>query len=163
MRFSPTSFFLAIVALGSTYTGAQAQSDSFLQVRSAARRDLELAKIELRNYWQIEYPRQRRDLNAAIDLTEAEIRNYKVQLREYWPFTRFSTGQPFLLTLQNLRMCLREAEWRLRDLQAERNALVRFHSDQWRALELNVQDARFRVAEIEASNVAPAQLAPTRP
>ena len=92
--------------------------------------------MELRNYWQVEYPRQQRHLNAAIELTEAEIRNYEERLREYQPFNRFSTGQPFLVTLQELRMCLREAELRLRDLWAERNALLRFHADEWRLLEM---------------------------
>jgi len=116
----------------------------------SARHELELAKIELRHYWQVEYPRQRRILNAQIDLTEAEIRDYKERLHDYGPFSRFSTGQPFLITIQELRMCLREAELRLRDLWAERNALVRFHSDDWRILELRVQEARLRVAEIEA-------------
>jgi hypothetical protein len=47
-------------------------------------------------------------------------------------------------------MCLRDAELRLRDLWAERNAMVRFHSDQWRLFEIKVHDARLRVAEIEA-------------
>ena len=30
-------------------------------------------KMDLRNYWQVEYPRQRRELDAAIEITEAEI------------------------------------------------------------------------------------------
>jgi hypothetical protein len=108
--------------------------------------------MELRHYWQVEYPRQQRHLNAAIELTEAEIRDYKERLRAYRPFDRFSTGQPFLVTLQELRMCLREAELRLRDLWAERNALVRFHSDEWRFLEMKVHEARLRVAALEADD-----------
>jgi hypothetical protein len=39
---------------------------------------------------------------------------------------------------------------RLDDLRAERTALVRFRSDQWRMLELRVFDARTRVAALEA-------------
>ena len=120
----------------------------------SARRELELAKTELRHYWQVEYPRQRRHLNAQIDLTEAEIRDYQERLRAYRPFDRYSTGGPFLVTLQDLRMCLLDAELRLRDLWAERNALVRFHSDDWRFLELKVHEARLRVAELEANDVA---------
>jgi hypothetical protein len=123
--------------------------------RTSARRDLELAKMELRHYWQVEYPRQRRHLNAAIELTETEIRDYRERLRQYRPFDRFSLGQPFLVTLQELRMCLRDAELRLEDLWAERNALVRFHADEWRLLERNVNEARLRVAELEAE--APAE------
>jgi hypothetical protein len=57
-----------------------------------------------------------------------------------------------MVTIQQTEMCLREAELRLRDLWAERNALVRFHSDQWREFELRVSEARFRVAELEADD-----------
>ena len=129
-----------------------ADEATYVPARIEARRDLELAKIELRHYWQVEYPRLRRHLNAEIELTEAEIRDYEVRLRAYRPFNRFSTGQPFLITIQELRMCLRDAELRLRDLWAERNALVRFRSDKWRVLEMNVYDARIRVAQLEAGD-----------
>jgi hypothetical protein len=130
-------------------SNATAQEASPVAERLSARRDLELAKIELRHYWHIEYPRQQRHLNAAIELTRAEIRDLEARLRAYRPFTRFSTGDPFMVTIQNTRMCLREAELRLRDLWAERNALVRYHSDEYRALELRVHEARLRVVELE--------------
>jgi hypothetical protein len=115
------------------------------------------AKMELRHYWQVEYPRLRRHLQAQIDLTEAEIRAYKRQLREYRPFSSFTLGQPFTVTIEELRLCLLEAELRLRDLWAERNALVRYHSDDWRVLEMKVHAARLRVAEIEAEQEAVAE------
>jgi hypothetical protein len=134
-----------------------AQSESYVEERAAARRELELAKIELRHYVQVEYPRLRRHLDADIRLTEAEIRDYKVRLREYRPFDRFSTGSPFTITLQELRMCLLAAELRLRDLWAERSALVRYHSDEWRARELIVHEARLRVAAIEEKVLALAE------
>ena len=62
----------------------------------------------------------------------------------------FRPAAPLPGTLQDLRMCLLEAELRLRDLWAERNNLVRFRTPEWRELELRVHDARVRVAEIEA-------------
>jgi hypothetical protein len=150
MRFSPSIMWLAIAAVCLSPLALCADETSFYVERVSARRDLELAKMELRHYWQVEYPRQRRHLNAEIELTEAEIRDYEERIRAYQPFNRFTRGQPFLITLQDARMCLREAELRLRDLWAERNALVRFHSDQWRILEMKVYDARLRVAELEA-------------
>jgi hypothetical protein len=150
MRFSPRLLLAAIATICVAPHTTSAQDASAYAARMEARRDLELAKMELRHYWQVEYPRQQRHLNAAIALTEAEIRNYREQLRAYGPYTRFSLGQPFLVTLQDVRMCLRDAELRLRDLWAERNAMVRFHSDQWRLFEIKVHDARLRVAEIEA-------------
>jgi hypothetical protein len=105
--------------------------------------------MDLRHYWQVDYPRQQRNLNAAIELTKCEIRDLQFRLRQYQPFTRFSTGDPFMVTIQNTEMCLREAEFRLRELWAERNALVRYHSDQYRELELRVHEARLRVIELE--------------
>jgi hypothetical protein len=162
MRFSGVIRFSAIAALLSTISVARAQDENYAELRAAARRDLMLAKMELRHYQLVEYPRMRRHLQAQIDLTEAEIRDYKARLHEYRPFNRFSVGQPFTVTLQDLRMCLLDAELRLRDLWAERNALVRFHSDDWRLLEMKVHDARLRVAEIEAEHeaVAAAELSP---
>jgi hypothetical protein len=150
MRFSPSFLVVAITAICLAPSVTCAQDPPRDIARLNARRDLELAKMELRHYWQVEYPRQQRHLNAAIELTEREIRDYKARLKAYRPFDRFSTGQPFLITLQELRYCLRDAELRLHDLWAERNALVRFHSDQWRMLEMNAFEARLRVAQIEA-------------
>ncbi len=149
MRLSHVLFCLALLAALSPSVSLRAQEVSAASARMSARRELELAKIDLRHYWQVEYPRQQRHLNAAIDLTRAEVQDLKERLRAYRPYTRFSTGDPFMVTIQETQMCLREAELRLRDLWAERNALVRFHSDQWRELELRVMDARLRVAELE--------------
>jgi hypothetical protein len=160
MRFFPASLCLAIVASCVVLPVGRAQAQFSPAERTAARRDLEQARIELRHYWLVEYPRQRRQINAAIDLTETEIRNLREQLRAYGPFNHFSTGSPFLLTMQRVRMCLQEAELRLTDLQAERNSLLRFHPDDFRALALVVQDARLRVAEIEASDDAARPVAP---
>lgn len=141
----------------------RAQEASYLSDRMSARRELEIAQMELRHYWQVEYPRKQRHLNAAIELTEAEIRDYKAQLRDWEPYNRFTYGSAFLITVQNTRMCLRDAELRLRDVWAERNALVRFHSDQWRLLEMRVFDARLRVAELEAELEPPVTTTADRP
>jgi hypothetical protein len=154
MRFSVAPPLLAIAALLSTSSVSRAQDENYPAARAAARRELLLAKLELRHYQQVEYPRLRRHLQAQIDLTEAEIRAYKRQLHEYRPFSRFSVGQPFTVTIAEIRLCLQEAELRLRDLWAERNALIRFHSDDWRFLEMKVHEARLRVAEIEAAHEA---------
>src|SRR5215203_4956055 len=159
MKFSPTICSLAILAFCSGTT-ALAQQQSSLQARMAARQELELAKLDLQNYWQIEYPRQRRELNLAIELTQAEILGYKEQQQSLRPFTRFSIGEPFPLTIANLRVCCKSAELRLNDLQAERNSLVRFHGDQFRILEWRVQAARRRVVELEANDEMAADATP---
>jgi hypothetical protein len=142
-------------------TSAFAQDQASLEARIAARQELELAKIDLQSYWQIEYPRQRRELNLAIELTQAEIQGYEEQQEALRPFTRFSIGEPFPLTNANLRVCRRSAELRLNDLQAERNMLIRFHRDPLRILEMRVRAARQRVADLEANDeVLPPPVAP---
>jgi hypothetical protein len=150
MKLLPAIAFFTIAA--TCCVGSLPAQQPTLQARIAARHELELAKIDLRNYWQIEYPRQRRDLNAAIEMTELEIRNYEALEREYRPFTQFTIGAPFPITIQNLEMCHKDAELRLRNLQAERSVLIRFHGERFRVLEMRVQVARQQVADLEAND-----------
>jgi hypothetical protein len=151
MKFSPIIYCL-VIAASAFNTSAHAQNEASLQARMAAREELILAKLDLQNYWQVEYPRQRRELNMAIELTQAEIDGNREQQEALRPFTRFSIGEPFPLTIANLRVCGKAAEIRLNNLQAERNTLIRFHSDDFRILEMRVQAARQRVAELEAND-----------
>jgi hypothetical protein len=154
MRYFPLPVCLTFVALCSIAVSTRADElFSYEAARMSARHDLEIAKTELRHYWLVEYPRQRRMLNAQIELTQAEIDDYKERLRGYRPFDRFSRGRPLNYAIQHTEMCLREAELRLRHLWAERNALVRFHSDTWRLLEMQAHEARVRVAELEAGEL----------
>jgi hypothetical protein len=128
---------------------ASAREDASLRQRVAARRNLSIAKNNLRYYWQVEYPRQRRDLDMAVELTEMELKNLNTQLREFRPFTQFSIGQPFPLTVRSLQMCIKATELRLDNLRAERNALIRFHSDDFNALAAEVFAARMQVLALE--------------
>ena len=143
-----TCSFMLVIALFVSPLIAQEPS---LQERIAVRRDLELAKMNLRYYWQVEYPRRCRELDAAIECTRAEIDNSYSLLRDYRPFTSFSIGEPFPITVRNLQMCIRTGELRLNDLFAERNALIRYHSDQFRVLAADVYAARARVVDLEAN------------
>jgi hypothetical protein len=152
MRLFPVGCVLASVLVGCCVQLVGAQEPS-LQARLAARRELELAKIDLRNYWQIEYPRQKRELDTAIEMTRAEICANEEAQRDLRPFTRFSLGEPFPLTIRELQICGRGAELRLRNLEVERNALIRFHYDDFHVLEMRVQEARLRVVELEVNDV----------
>src|SRR6476620_7046611 len=148
MKFFPAICSLAIVAICGA-TSALAQNQGSLQARIAARQELRMAQLDLQNYWQIEYPRQRRELNLAIEVTQSEIKNNQEAQESLRPFTHFSLGEPFPLTIANLRICRTSAELRLNDLIAERNSLIRFHGDQFRVLEMRVQAARQRVVDLE--------------
>jgi hypothetical protein len=142
---------LGLAALFAGFPARLPAQESVESDRFAARRDLEFAKIDLRHYLQVEYPRQKRHLDAQIQLTEAEVRTLRDRLREYRPFNKFSTGGALVYAIQDVRMCLLDAELRLDDLRAERSHLIRFHSDQWRLLEMRAFEARARVAELERS------------
>jgi len=149
MKLSIATLCLTTALFGILPAAASAQDEVNQALRAAARRDLEIAKIELRLYLQVEYPRQLRQLDAQIKLGAAEVAAYERRRREYRAFDRFSTGGPLLIAGQDLRIRLLEAELCLENLRAERSALVRFHSDQWRLLELRVHEARARVVELE--------------
>jgi hypothetical protein len=112
-----------------------------------------MAKAAARYYWQVDYPQQQRDLNAAIELTEAEIKVTRQQLRQYEPFDHFSIGQPLYMPIQGMRVCLLDAELRVDRLRQQRNALIRFHSDQGYLLDQRVAAARARLVELEGGEV----------
>jgi hypothetical protein len=116
-----------------------------------ARRVLERAKNDLRYYWQVDYPRKCRELDAAIEITRTELENNRLLLREYRPFDQFSIGRPFPITIADLKTCIRVGELRLNELLAEQNALIRFHGDDFRDLSAQVVAARLRVAELDAA------------
>jgi hypothetical protein len=148
MRSLPVVCVLAFGCICLT-SNARSEDQPSLAARLAARHELELAKIDLRNYWLVEYPRQKRELDAAIEITKMEICNNDHMQEEFRPFTRFTIGEPFPITIRNLQMCRQVAEVRLKNLEDERAELIRFHGDQFRALEMKVQEARLRVAQLE--------------
>ncbi len=139
---------LVAIAVLVPFSTSHAQ-DASLRTRLAARRDLERAKTDLLYYWRVDYPRKCRELDAAIEITRAEIDDNRSLLREYQPYNRFSIGEPFPITIRNIQLCIRTGELRLNDLLAERNALIRFHGDEFQTLSHRVYEARLRVAEVD--------------
>jgi hypothetical protein len=132
---------------------ASAQSDAVQLELAAARRALEVAKIEARHYWQVELQCQRRELNAAISVADEEVRTMNYALRRFGPFHAFAYGQQPAFEYRNARLCLADAEARRRLLIDERNDLVRSNADHLALLQLNVADARARVVELEGGGV----------
>lgn len=148
MRFSLALILAAIVGCSMPLT-ANAQEEASLEMRMAARLDLAQAKNNLRYYWQVEYPRQLRALDQAIEITRIDIENSRRLRRQYRPFTRFSIGQPFPVTISYLDSCIQANEFRLSDLIAERDALMRFRADQFNQLAFEVRQARLQVLALE--------------
>src|SRR5215218_3100514 len=140
MRLRLSTLVLSLVA--AHFASPLFAQEPSLQDRIAVRRDLEAAKNNLRYYWQVEYPRKCRELDAAIELTRTEIENSRYMLRQFRPFPQFTIDEPYPITTRNLQMCIRTGEFRLNELLAERNALIRYHSDQFRVLAADVYAAR---------------------
>jgi len=149
MRFSSPIYALVLVVASSAAGSAHAQVGPHQAELAAARRALAVAKIEARHYWQVEYQSARRELNAAIEITDAEVQSLRRQLRTLAPFHPFAYGQEPWYGQRDARLCLKDAEVRLRALIDERNNLVRFHSDRQALLDLRVAEARALVVALE--------------
>jgi hypothetical protein len=123
--------------------------DGLSAARADVRRDLAVAKAEARHYWQVEYRQQLQDLNAAIDMTDAEISATRAQWRQYELSDQSTVYQPVLLPLYGMRGCLLDAELRLDRLRQQRDDLIRFHSCEGDLLQQRVADIRARLVELE--------------
>ena len=139
------AFSAGLMLTGSSATAAE----SLDELLANSRRELEIRKIDQRHYWQVEYPRQLRELNAAIRLTQAEVEALEDRVRYYQRLDDYHGHNPLLDSLQRAELALLDAELRRSNLQAERSALRRFHGDRARLAELRVAAARARVIELE--------------
>jgi hypothetical protein len=116
---------------------------------AAARRELEIAKIHYRAYRLVEAPRVRRELDAAIRLTDLEVDALEERVRHYRKIDEFRNHRPLLESLQKAEIALAAAELRLKALRDERQAWRRTAADRCRLCELEVAAARARVIELE--------------
>lgn len=115
------------------------------QAIADARRAIEAAEIRLRLYENVEYPRQVRKMEREIALTSAEVDRYRELLAEYKQITYRTIPEPLIVTRQSTELALLEAELRLKDLREENLALIRFHADQHRLYELEIESAEARL------------------
>jgi hypothetical protein len=137
------------LGLISSFAQFAVAGDGLSAERACARRDLAVAKAEARHYWQVEYPQQLQDLNAALDLTDAEISAARAQWRQYELSDQSSVYQPVLLPLYGMQGCLLDAELRRDRLRQQRDDLIRFHSYNEYMLQQRVADIRARLVELE--------------
>jgi hypothetical protein len=153
MRPFSLAIALAALVLSIAHDSASAQDVADPAEIQAARRALEAAKIEARHYWQIEYQCDKRELDAAIRVSDEEVRTMRRQLRRFGPFHAFAYGQQPAFEYRNARLCLAEAEARRRLLIDERNDLARSHGDHLALLNLNVAEARARLVALEGGGI----------
>jgi hypothetical protein len=108
---------------------------------AAARRQLELAQLKLRLYERDEYPRQLGNVERAIVMAKAEVESFRRRVREYEQFDKFTNPGPLLTSLEDARLCLVDAELKLRGLDDERFLLIRSRSDRTRIYQLEIEAA----------------------
>lgn len=118
---------------------------------AAAERAVELAQLRLRRYARVEYPLKLRKLESEIKLTEAELGVHQDRVAEYERFEKNAYSSPLFFSLQQARLALVESELRLADLGEEKLLLVRYHTDQCRLYELELEEARERLEAVRAA------------
>jgi hypothetical protein len=64
----------------------------------------EWARLQYHVYRRHEYPEMMRQLNAAIELAEAELAALDRQIAEYESISRPVTSRPYLVTLESARL-----------------------------------------------------------
>ena len=134
---------IGIVSDAATCKAVPRESEKHLsQAIAEARRGIEAAEIRLRLYEKVEYPRQLRKLEHRITLAGAEVDRLRILLAEYKQITYRTVPEPLIITRQVTELALLEAELELRNLREENITLIRYHSDQCRLHELEVESAK---------------------
>ncbi len=151
--FSPIVVAIVVAACCSAPGSAFAQMEASPAEVAAARRALAAAKIEARHVRQVEYQCELRELNAAIEVADEEVRTMRRQLRSYGSFHPFAYGQQPAFAYRNARICLAEAEARYRLLVDKRANLGRAYADKLALSQLDVAAARERLVELEGGGV----------
>ena len=141
-RIAVTSAVLIAIPLATS--ARSAPSDAI----ASARRDVEIAELELRRYLRVEYPSQRDHLAAQMTLARAEVNVQRRLVREYERLSRGKTSKPFLVKFSDARMALLAAEVSYQRNCDEKSRLEKFHSSQRRLLELRVEAARERLKSL---------------
>lgn len=143
--FTTFKVLAASIACCGTASAQRIASDAEI---AAARRELAAAKLEAQLFWNTEYECARRDLNAAIRVSDEEVRTMRRQLKYFGPFNPYAYGQLPEFHYRNAKLFLAEAEARRNLLISERNNLRRTYANQFALLQLNVAAARDRLVEL---------------
>lgn len=136
-----------MVGFSSSTCSAMAQSRQASQSRrghglvDSARRRLEMAELRLERYVRHDYPLEKRRLESAIRMTQAELEMFTRQINEYRQFTKFKHSAPLRQSLDYAKLNRMKAKTALDDLVEEKRLLQYDHRRQARLLELEVEAA----------------------
>jgi hypothetical protein len=129
---------LAVVALLAAIHLGQIQAAERNRPTAAALRALEMAELRLQLYLHDEHPRKLHRLDRDIELAKAHVASYAQLVKEY---EQFKYSSALILTLEETRLALRQAELKLEELEEDRALLLRHHPGRRRLYELEVEAA----------------------
>jgi len=115
---------------------------------AAARRQVEAAELRLRRYVRVEHPLKLRTLESQIKLTQIEVDRLRELLAEYEQIAKNTVPAPLIVSRHAAELALTAAELRLADLDEERLLLARYHADQRRLYELDLESAQAALATL---------------
>ena len=147
-RSSTYAAVFSLIVASQCTIAAPARAAGSSAAIDAARRDVEIAELELRRYLVIDYPARRTPLESQITMARAEIQTNRRLVREYERMSRGKTSRPFLVTLADARLTLLAAELRHHQLCQQKSNLEKFHGDQRRLYELHIEAARQRLESL---------------
>lgn len=140
-----------VIAVGTIVTAVEPPAvDAAVEPEAlrAAERDLEIAQIRLRRYENVEFPLAVRKLDSRIRLHEAEAPVWERRIKEYEKLDRFVASNGMLVTLDDARLTLAQVRSELDDARHEKRVLQDDYRDQRRLLELEVEAACYRLAQL---------------
>lgn len=115
----------------------------------AAHRAVELATLRWQQYRFATLPQQRRQLDAAVRSSEAEIQILQRRLRDYRPFLQTGRYSPVRTAAESHRLALLASEQKLAQLKEQRIALMRYTRQNAQLYQLDILQAATRLAAIQ--------------
>lgn len=109
---------------------------------SAARQQLELAEHRVRLFERVEQPLRLNKIESEIQFVAAEVASFERREREYAQFNKWKYSSPLFSTIEQTHLSLLAAQLRLQHLQEQRLLMLRYASDERRALQLAVEEAQ---------------------
>lgn len=116
-----------------------------------AHQEYQLAKLRRHEYRFVTLPRERRQLDDHVRLTEAEIAVLRRRLRDYRPFLQVGQYSVVRTAAENHGLALVAAEQRLRQLKDTKIGLMRFTRQNNQLYQLDVLQAATRLALAKAN------------
>ncbi len=116
----------------------------------AAHRAVVEAKLRWQQYRFATLPQQRRQLDATVRSSEAEIQILHRRLKDYRPFLQTGRYSPVRTAAESYRLTLLASEQKLAQLKEQRIALMRYSRQNSQLYQLDILQATARLTAIRS-------------